>query len=87
MALWVFQNQQPFSKKDQTELSSEENQTESSSKETKPSPLHENIARQLSVLSTVEEWDDNISKEEEQDHDKEKSLESLKKKISEKLEK
>ncbi|XP_059462647.1 putative disease resistance protein At4g19050 [Corylus avellana] len=75
MALWVFQNQQAFSKKDQTE---------SSSKETKPSPLHENIARQLSVLSTVEEWDDNISKEEEQDYE-EKSLESLKKKISEKL--
>ncbi|XP_059462644.1 putative disease resistance protein At4g19050 [Corylus avellana] len=77
MALWVFQNQQAFSKKDQTE---------SSSKETKPSPLHENIARQLSVLSTVEEWDDNISKEEEQDHE-EKSLESLKKKISEKIDK
>jgi Leucine-rich repeat (LRR) protein len=86
MALWVFQNQQPFSKKDQTELSSKNNQTESSSKETKPSPLHENIARQLSVLSTVEEWDDNISKEEEQDRE-EKSLESLKKKTSDKLQK
>ncbi|KAE7996847.1 hypothetical protein FH972_001536 [Carpinus fangiana] len=90
MALWVFQNQQPFSKKDQTELSSKNNQTESSSsssskvtKPSAPSPLHENIARQLSVLSIVEEWDDNI-KEEEQDHE-EKSLESLKKKISEKL--
>jgi Leucine-rich repeat (LRR) protein len=81
MALWVFLNQQPFSIKHQTELSSKKDQTESTSK---PSPLHENIARQLSVasvLSTVEEWDDNISKEDEQDHE-EKSLESLKKKIS-----
>ena len=45
--------------------------------------LHENIARQLSILSTIEEWEDNATKEE--DHEEE-SLESLKNKISTKLE-
>ena len=45
--------------------------------------LHENIARQLSVLSTIEEWEDNATKEE--DHEEE-DVESLKKKISTKLE-
>lgn len=45
--------------------------------------LHENIACQLSVLSTFEEWEDNATKE--KDHEEE-SLESLKNKISTKLE-
>ncbi|KAK9984754.1 hypothetical protein SO802_034279 [Lithocarpus litseifolius] len=45
--------------------------------------LHENIACQLSILSTIEEWEDNATKE--GDHEEE-SLESLKNKISAKLE-
>ncbi|XP_023870647.2 putative disease resistance protein At4g19050 [Quercus suber] len=44
--------------------------------------LHENIARQLSVLTTIEEWEDNATKEE--DH-KEEDVKSLKDKISAKL--
>ncbi|GMY29953.1 putative disease resistance protein At4g19050 [Fagus crenata] len=42
----------------------------------------ENIARQLSVLSTIEEWEDNATKEKEHEKD---SPESLKEKISAKL--
>ncbi|XP_030948307.1 putative disease resistance protein At4g19050 [Quercus lobata] len=44
--------------------------------------LHQNIAHQLSVLSTIEEWEDNATKEEEHE---EEDVESLKKKISAKL--
>ncbi|KAM3734767.1 hypothetical protein ACB098_10G039700 [Castanea mollissima] len=67
VTLWIFLNQQDDKK---------------SLDEKYQNILHENIARQLSILSIIEEWEDNATKEE--DHEEEKL--DLKSKISAKLE-